>query len=190
MVNLFKALLKAQKSMGAATKDAANPFFKSKYADYGAVLEAVKGPLNDNGVVLLQPHIFQEGKTFVKTVLVHAETGESYESLTEVVCAKQNDPQAMGSAITYARRYGLQSLPCLPTEDDDGNAASGKAKTVTSQGVTGTTSITSQGTSGAITVTNATPVQATPARSGFRRVGAAASTPTPAPATNSDDGMF
>jgi hypothetical protein len=126
MKNLFKALLKAQQAMGAATKDAKNPFFKSKYADYGAVLEAVKGPFNDNGIVVLQPLVYQDGKSFVKTVLAHAESGEVYESFTEVVCTKANDPQSNGSAITYARRYGLQSLPCLPTEDDDGNTAAGK----------------------------------------------------------------
>ncbi len=126
MKNLMKALLKAQKEMGAATKGANNPYFKSKYADYGSVLEAVKDPLNDNGIVVLQPHVIQDGKHYVKTVLVHAESGEEYSSMTPVVCAKENNPQDLGSAITYARRYGLQSLPCLPTEDDDGNAASGK----------------------------------------------------------------
>lgn len=174
MTNLFKALLKAQKAMGAASKDAANPFFKSKYADYGAVLEAVKGPLNDNGVVLLQPHIFQDGKNFVKTVLVHAESGEVYESTTEIICAKQNDPQAFGSAITYARRYGLQSLPCLPTEDDDGNAAVGKTKAAPV--------LTTLTTSGIITgvagpISNAAPGSPAPARSGFRRVGVAPAAP-------------
>lgn len=126
MKNLFKALLAAQKTMGAATKGANNPYFKSKYADYSAVLEAVKGPFNENGIVLMQPLVNQDGKNFVKTVLAHAESGEIYESLTEVVCSKERDPQAFGSAITYARRYGLQSLPCLPTEDDDGNAAADK----------------------------------------------------------------
>lgn len=129
MTNLMKALLKAQKEMGAATKGANNPFFRSKYADYGSVLEAVKEPLNNAGVLLLQPHIMIDGNLYVKTVLVHAETGEEYSSTTPVVCSKVNDPQALGSAITYARRYGLQSLPCLPTEDDDANSASGKTTT-------------------------------------------------------------
>lgn len=132
MKNLLKAMLAAQKSMGAATKGATNPYFKSKYADYGAVLEAVKGPLNDNGIVIMQPHISKEGKNFVMTVLAHADSGETFESFTEVVCAKPNDPQAFGSAVTYARRYGLQSLPCLPTDDDDGNAAANKTNTAIS----------------------------------------------------------
>lgn len=121
------ALLKAQRAMGGATKGAANPFFKSRYADYGAVLEACKDPLNDNGIVILQPHDLVEvnGKSYVETVLLH-ESGEFIASRTEVVCAKSNDPQALGSAITYARRFGLESLVALPREDDDGNAASGK----------------------------------------------------------------
>lgn len=126
MKNLMKALLKAQQEMGAATKGADNPFFRSKYADYGAVLEAVKDPLNNNGIVVLQPHVFQDGRNFVQTVLVHAESGETFSSMTEVVCKEANNPQMLGSAITYARRYGLQSLLSLPVEDDDGNAGSGK----------------------------------------------------------------
>lgn len=122
VVKIASALLKAQKLMGGATKGAANPYFKSKYADYGAVLEACKDLLNENGVVILQPHVSEEGRNFVETTLLH-ESGEFVSSLTEVVCAKANDPQALGSAITYARRYGLQSLLAMPTEDDDGERA-------------------------------------------------------------------
>lgn len=131
VVNLSKALLKAQKAMGGATKGAANPYFKSRYADYGSVLEACKDPLNDNGIVVLQPHEPRvvDGKNYVETVLMHGETGEFISSLTEIVCAKGNDPQALGSATTYARRFGLESFLALPREDDDGNAASGKTVT-------------------------------------------------------------
>jgi hypothetical protein len=120
------ALLKAQKLMGGASKGAANPYFKSKYADYGSVLEACKDLLNENGVVILQPHVSDNGKNFVETLLLH-ESGESISSRTEVICAKQNDPQALGSAITYARRYGLQSLLAMPAEDDDGEGAMNRA---------------------------------------------------------------
>lgn len=125
------ALLKAQRVMGGATKGAANPYFKSKYADYGAVLEACKDLLNENGVLILQPHTpitdpaTGLNRSYVETTLLH-ESGEFISSLTEVVCAKQNDPQAYGSAITYARRYGLQSLLAMPTEDDDGNSAANR----------------------------------------------------------------
>lgn len=116
------ALLKAQKLIGGATKGAANPFFKSKYADYGAVLEACKDHLNENGIMILQPHTANERGSFVETILIH-ESGEWVSSETQVICAKQNDPQALGSAITYARRYGLQSLLAMPAEDDDGESA-------------------------------------------------------------------
>lgn len=127
--NLSKALLTAQKAMGGATKGSANPFFKSRYADYGAVLEAVKDPLNDAGIAVLQPHTSDASGDFVVTMLLHGDTGEFISSSTKVVCAKQNDPQALGSAITYARRFGLESMLSLPREDDDGNAASGKGYT-------------------------------------------------------------
>lgn len=126
VTKIVPALLKAQKLMGGATKGAANPYFKSKYADYGAVLEACKDLLNDNGIAIFQPHAFHDGKNFVETTLIH-ESGEYITSETEVVCAKQNDPQALGSAITYARRYGLQSLLAMPAEDDDGEKAMARA---------------------------------------------------------------
>jgi hypothetical protein len=61
----------------------------------------------------------------VETVLLH-ESGEFISSLTEVLCAKQNDPQAHGSGISYARRYGLQSLVNLGSADDDGESAMGR----------------------------------------------------------------
>lgn len=116
------ALLSAQKLMGAATKGSANPYFKSKYADLGAVLESCKDLLNSNGVTILQPHLADERGKFVETLLLH-ESGEWISGETEIVCSKESDPQAQGSAITYARRYGLQSLLSIPAEDDDGEAA-------------------------------------------------------------------
>lgn len=123
MKAIATALVKAQKQMGNAKKDSNNPFFKSKYADLNAIREACLPILNDNGIVVLQPIIHIEGKNFVKTMLLH-ESGESIEGLTEIVYSKQNDAQAQGSGITYARRYGLQSLVNVGAEDDDGNAAS------------------------------------------------------------------
>lgn len=123
-LNLFaKAFIEAQKEMGNATKDSKNPFFKSKYADLNSVREACLPALNAHGIAVLQPIVQVDGKNFVKTLLLH-ESGESMESLTEILFAKQNDPQAQGSGITYARRYGLQSLVNIGAEDDDGNKAS------------------------------------------------------------------
>lgn len=123
MKNIAKALLEAQKEMGNAIKDSANPFFKSKYADLNSIREACMPSLNKHGIVVLQPIVHENGKNFVKTVLLH-ESGETFESLTEIVYSKINDAQAQGSGITYARRYGLQSIINVGAEDDDGNSAS------------------------------------------------------------------
>jgi len=122
MKQLAEALNKAQKAMGAAKKGAKNPFFKSKYADLNSVIEAVKDPLNDNGITVLQRHAVTEHGPVVRTTLIHV-SGELIESDTLIEVAKKSDPQALGSAISYARRYGLQSLLCLPAEDDDGETA-------------------------------------------------------------------
>ena len=131
IIKIAAALLKAQKEMEGAKKGADNPFFRSKYADYGAVLEACKEPLNNNGIVILQPHsaetVGEVNINFVETILLH-ESGEFISSKTEIKCVDIKDPQKFGAGITYARRFGLQSLIALPAEDDDGNKASGKAK--------------------------------------------------------------
>lgn len=127
MKQIAAALIKAQKQMGSAKKDSNNPFFKSKYADLNAIREACLPILNENGIVVLQPIVHENGKNFVKTMLLH-ESGESIEGMTEIVYSKQNDAQAQGSGITYARRYGLQSLVNVGAEDDDGNKASTPAQ--------------------------------------------------------------
>ena len=127
MKEIAKALIEAQKEMGNAIKDSKNPFFKSSYADLNSVREACMPSLNKHGIAVIQPIVYVEGKIFVKTVLLH-ESGEIIESFTEIVYSKQNDAQAQGSGITYARRYGLQSLVCIGAEDDDGNKASEKPK--------------------------------------------------------------
>ena len=127
-INKFAAaFIAAQSQMDDAKKDSTNPFFKNKYADLNSVREACVPALNANGIAVLQPIVQVDGKNFVKTLLLH-ESGESMECLTEILFAKQNDPQAQGSGITYARRYGLQSLVNIGAEDDDGNKAAEKPK--------------------------------------------------------------
>lgn len=133
IVNLSKALLTAQIKMGAASKSAANPFFKSKYADLPSVMEVVKGPLNEAGIVVLQvPQILgmefghTSPKNVISTTLIHSESGEWISSETEVVVAKQNSPQDFGAAQTYSRRFGLQAMLFIPAEDDDGETAMGR----------------------------------------------------------------
>lgn len=127
MKEIIEALLKAQKEMGNAIKGANNPFFKSKYADLNSVREAVMPLLNENGILVLQPIVHIDGKNFVKTILMH-ESGQTIESFTEILFKVSNDPQAQGSGITYARRYGLQSLVCIGADDDDGNRGAQEPK--------------------------------------------------------------
>jgi len=122
--NIAIALVKAQKEMLIAVKDSKNPFFKSNYADLNSIREACLPALNKYGIVLLQPIVHIDGKNFVKTLLLH-ESGESIEGLTEIVYSKANDAQAQGSGITYARRYGMQSLCNVAADDDDGNSVVG-----------------------------------------------------------------
>ena len=121
---MYKKLLEVQKKIGAIHKDSTNPFFKSHYFDINALLEAVKPVLSEQGLVLLQPLTNINGASAIKTILMDTETGESLEFETPLT--QNPDPQKMGSAITYFRRYSLQSLLGLQAQDDDGNKASGK----------------------------------------------------------------
>ena len=127
MKQIIAALLKAQQEMGNAKKSATNPFFKSKYSDLNSVREAVMPLLNENGIIVLQPMVTIDGLEYVKTLLLH-ESGETIESFTKILCKAQNDPQAYGSGVTYARRYGLQSLVCIGAEDDDAEKATARTQ--------------------------------------------------------------
>lgn len=120
--NLAAAMVKAQGEMGGAHKGANNPFFKSKYADLGAVVEAVKAPFTNNGLSYVQFPIEQGGRIGVETILMH-ESGEWLSNEFTVNLTKQ-DSQSAGSALTYCRRYALQAVAGIPSEDDDGNQAS------------------------------------------------------------------
>jgi len=122
IVELAKAMSLAQGEMGGAHKGANNPFFKSKYADLGAVIEAVKEPFAKHGLSYVQFPIEDNGRVGVETILMHS-SGEWMSNKFTVQLTKQ-DAQGAGSAITYCRRYGLQAVAGIPSEDDDGNAAS------------------------------------------------------------------
>lgn len=118
IVKISAALNKAQRNIGSATKGSANPFFKSKYADLGSVMEACKEALNDQGISVLQPVVSDATGDYVETMLLH-ESGEFLASRMKLLVAKPN-MQEFGSAVSYARRYGLQSMVFIPAEDDDG----------------------------------------------------------------------
>lgn len=121
------ALVAALSEIGGVKKGASNPGFKgAKYATLEAVIEASKGILAANDIALIQfPGAFVNGSMTLETVLFHA-SGEwiTGQEAFGVVLGK-HDPQGVGSALTYARRYAQQSVLNMPSVDDDGNAASG-----------------------------------------------------------------
>ncbi len=119
--DLAEALCKAQAEMGGAVKDSANPFFKSSYADLTSVIKAIKQPFSNNGLSYTQFPISGEKAVGVATRLMHT-SGQWIEEECLLPIVKQ-DPQASGSAITYARRYALQSIAGIPTADDDAESA-------------------------------------------------------------------
>lgn len=116
------ALLKAQTQIGAAAKGAMNPHFKKPFASLGDVMEACKVALNEQLISVFQPVGHDQYGQYVETVLLHS-TGQFISDRMSITCSKENDPQAQGSAITYARRYALQSMLFIPAEDDDGEGA-------------------------------------------------------------------
>lgn len=125
ITKLAKALLNVQRQLLPAARDATNPFTKSRYATLNSVMAASRDALLDNGIWLCQCPVPVEapGAIGLMTKLTHTESGQWQSSLTVVPLPKA-DPQGMGSAITYARRYALTAMLGLVTEDDDGEAAS------------------------------------------------------------------
>lgn len=118
------ALAKAQSEFTPAIKDADNPFYKSKYANLCSINKACQGPLTKNGLSVIQSTVREEtGHWVLITKLLHS-SGQWLSSMTPIITAKA-DIQSFGSAISYARRYGLAALVGVVTdEDDDGEAAS------------------------------------------------------------------
>ncbi len=120
---LAKAFVAAQKATESVKKAATNPAFKSKYADLAHVVEGVIPALNGAGVGVLQFPAYDGDMVSVTTTLLH-DSGSSVSSTLSLRPSK-SDPQGVGSAITYARRYALLAMTGAAPEDDDGNAASG-----------------------------------------------------------------
>jgi len=120
-----QAFLTLQAAIRPAIKDATNPAFRSKYADLGAVWEAIKTPLQDAGFVVIQAPDFDAETMWLTTTIMHT-SGESISGRYPIRPVKQ-DPQGYGSALTYARRYSLSAmLGVIADDDDDGNAASNR----------------------------------------------------------------
>jgi len=116
---LFTALSAAQGEMGGAKKGSENPFYGSKYADIAAVLKAAMPAITAHGLCLMQfPGRDHNDWVTMTTVLAHGSGGRV---TSEMACpmAKADGPQALGSLITYMRRYSAQSILAVPAEDDD-----------------------------------------------------------------------
>jgi len=131
---LAAALIKAQQSMDGLYVDGTNPLFRSKYATLAAVNATCLRPLAENGIAVFQSARTEDGerglRVVVRTELYHAESGESFVEELALRPVKET-PQAIGSAITYGRRYLLMTMAGLAPEDEDGNAASGRAPQAT-----------------------------------------------------------
>lgn len=124
---LAEALAAAQAQMMGAKKDSKNPFFKSEYADLKSVTDAIKEPLNSNGLSWAQlPGNNDKGWPSVTTILMH-KSGQFIKS-SFALEPKKNDPQAVGSAITYARRYSLAAICGVYQTDDDAEGSMDRQK--------------------------------------------------------------
>lgn len=124
---IFIALCKAQSEIEIAIKDSNNPFFKSKYADISSVWKACRNALSKNNICISQVVEYRDGISFLSTLMGHS-SGQWIKSSCPIL-ARDNSPQAFGSAITYARRYSLAAIAgVIADDDDDGEAAMARSK--------------------------------------------------------------
>ena len=119
---LTKALVKVQETIANPKRTEKNPFFNSLYADLATVLEVCREPLSTNGLAIVQTLDVEGDKSVLVTTLLH--TSGEWISGKQILNPVKNDPQGIGSATTYARRYGVMAIVGLAPEDDDGEAAS------------------------------------------------------------------
>lgn len=112
-----------QQKIGTLVKDQTNPYFKSKYLDINSLLDQLMPLLKEEKLVVVQPLVVIEGKSALTTAVID---GDKVLINSSILLPDIQDPQKMGSAITYYRRYALQSLFLLRAEDDDANLGSGK----------------------------------------------------------------
>ena len=125
--NIATALLEFHKTNPHVVEDKRNPHFKNTYASLESVIRAVR-TASEFGLTFTQEMDFEGDITFVRTVMMHS-SGDTRVSRTKIVSKDPNDPQKQGSAISYAKRYGLQSIFGLPSDDDDGEIANKAATT-------------------------------------------------------------
>jgi hypothetical protein len=123
MNNLATALIAAKLKFKPIAKTKTNLHYKSKYACLDSILDAISDALSASGLLLIQPTEIENGIPILKTILIHAPTGDRFESVLPLPVL--TDPQKLGSALTYYRRYGICNLLAIsPDEDDDGSKCS------------------------------------------------------------------
>jgi hypothetical protein len=121
---IIPAFIAFQSDMPSVPKDGNNPHFKSKYATLGAITEATRPHLAKHGLGFMQWMSNRDGYQLIVTRIMHT-SGQWMEDEGYILNPTKNDPQGMGSAVTYARRYTLgASLGIITEDDDDGNRAS------------------------------------------------------------------
>lgn len=127
---LFGALAKAQAEMQVAELSSANPFFKSRYADFTTIVKASRPALTRNGLCVIQQILPSDGHGFLHTVLGHA-SGQFIETQVEIRPLK-TDVQSLGSYLTYLKRYSYSAIVGITTgdDDDDGESAMPRDKEV------------------------------------------------------------
>jgi len=132
--NLSAALAKAQAKLQNAKNTADNPFYKSKYAPLGEVLDLIRPVLAENGLAVIQYPSSDDGKTIsIHTMLVH-ESGEYIDFDPLTLTAEKITPQGAGAAITYGRRYSVSGIFNIASEDDDdGNSLEGSKPKTTNE---------------------------------------------------------
>jgi hypothetical protein len=152
--NLAAALVKFNAEVKRIEKDGNNPHFRSKYATLDGIEDEIRPLLQKHGLATLQFPGMEEDRVTVKTMLLH-ESGEWMESDVAKARPTKEDPQGVGSAITYLRRYSLTSMLSLSTGDvdDDGNAAS-QPPSQTQQQTRTATQTTTQGSNSGQTQTD------------------------------------
>ncbi len=124
-LRLASAMNKFQELSISADTSGNNPHFKSTYSTLADVIKACRQG-NQFGLFFTQHVTEIEGRSYVKTVVRHTNDTDTYDACVPVPCANPTNAHQFGSGITYAKRFGLQSLYGLPSEDDDGNGAVGK----------------------------------------------------------------
>jgi|TARA_R100000479_G_scaffold172186_1_gene116521 hypothetical protein len=119
-MKIYQKLFKLQQEIGAISKDSKNPFFKSSYFDINQLVDKLLPLLKENKLLLLQPIVKNEVYAIIQ------DTESDGRVVSSIPLPEIHDPQKIGGAITYYRRYALVSLLGLQADDDDGNTATGK----------------------------------------------------------------